>query len=134
MRRAAPGLRASLLATLLNPWGWGIYRAILVQQRVNSQHEYLIAEWSRLPLTWLAIFRFVFVAANQRRALPVAGDCDHRRSLSVVALAIRSGAATVGRKLMSASHYVRMGALFACVVVVVGGPVLGEALRRTSRV
>lgn len=133
LRRAAPWLLCSVLATLANPWGWGIYRAILVQQRVNSQHEYLIAEWSRLPLTWSAIVNSMSLRQPNGAIYMLLGI-----SIIAAALALRRAQLGAAIILLGASYvaarYVRMGAVFACVVVVVGGPILSEAWQRvTSR-
>lgn len=131
LRGAAPWLAASVLATLANPWGWRIYRALLVQQRVNSQHEYLIAEWSKLPLTWAAIGASLSLRET-------AGALYLLLAIALVAagLAVRRSQWGAAILLLGASYvatrYVRMGAIFACVVVVVGGPILGEALARFS--
>jgi len=127
LRHAMPWLTASALATLLNPWGWGIYQALLIQQRVNSQHEYLIAEWSRLPLTWAAIANALTLrqtGSAMYMLLAIAGIA--------VILALRRAQWGAAMMLLGASYvgarYMRMGAIFACVVVIVGGPILSEAL------
>jgi tetratricopeptide (TPR) repeat protein len=127
LRCAVPWLACAVVVTLLNPWGWGIYRAILIQQRVNSQHEYLIAEWSRLPLTWLAIFNSLSLrqatgALYMLLAVAIIGAVVAITRTQLGAALLLLGASYV------ASHYVRMGALFACTVVVVAGPLLSEAL------
>ena len=130
LRRAAPWLGGAALATLANPWGFGIYRAILIQQRIASEHEYLIAEWRRLPLTWLAIF-------NSLSLRQTTGTVYLLLAVAIVAallalLRAQFGAAIL---LLGASYvggrYVRLGPVFACVVVVVGGPILSQAARQT---
>src|SRR5271165_2195009 len=50
LRQASGWLVCSALATLLNPWGWGIYRALIRQERVSAQHHFWIAEWTGVPL------------------------------------------------------------------------------------
>jgi tetratricopeptide (TPR) repeat protein len=129
LRRAAPWLACTLLATLVNPWGWGIYRAIVVQQRVNSQHEYLIAEWSRLPLTWTAIVDSLWLRQT-------AGAMYLLLATAILAAILALWRAQWGPAilLLGASYvgarYQRMGAVFACVAVVVGGPILSEAAQK----
>ena len=129
LRHALPWLAASMLATLLNPWGWGIYRALLIQQRVNSQHEYLIAEWSRLPLTWAAI-------ANAITLRQTDGATYMLLAIAMIAMvmALRRAQWGAAMMLLGASYvgarYMRMGAIFACVVVIVGGPILSEPLHK----
>lgn len=131
LRGAAPWLTATALATLVNPWGWGIYRALIIQQRVNSQHEYLIAEWSRLPLTWTAIgaslsLREANGALYMLLAIALLAACLALMRVQLGAAILLLGAGYV------AARYIRMGAIFACVVVVVGGPILGETVTRVA--
>jgi tetratricopeptide (TPR) repeat protein len=129
LRRAAPWLGAAVLATLLNPWGWGIYRALIVQQRVNSQHEYLIAEWTRLPLTWTALLNSLSLRQTE-------GAIYMLLAIAFLAAMVAIFRADWGAALMllgasyAGARYMRMGALFACVVVVVSGPMLGEAAQK----
>ncbi len=131
LRRAVPWLACTALATLVNPWGWGIYRAIVLQQSVNSQHEYLIAEWSRLPLTWSAI-------VNSLSLRQTGGALYMLLAIALIAAGLALLRAQLGAAILLlgasyvAARYVRMGALFACVVVVVGGPILAEAVQRVS--
>ena len=129
LRRAAPWLVASVFATLVNPWGWGVYRALILQQRVNSQHEYLIAEWTRLPLTWSAI-------ANTVSFRQTTGAIYMLLAVAFVGAIVALFRAQWGAALMllgasyAGTRYMRMSALFACVVVVVAGPVLSEAVEK----
>src|SRR5579862_4436469 len=129
LRRAAPWLAGAALATLVNPWGWGIYRALILQQRVNSQHEYLIAEWSRLPLTWAAIGNAVTLRQTN-------GALYLLLLIAVLAAIAAVRRAHFGAAMMLlgagyvAARYVRMGAVFACVVVVIAGPILSEAAQK----
>jgi len=129
LRRASPWLVAAVFATLINPWGWGIYRALILQQRVNSQHEYLIAEWTRLPLTWAAIF-------NSLSLRQTTGAMYMLLAIAFIAAIVGVFRAQWGAAMMllgasyAGARYMRMGALFACVVVVVAGPVLSEAVEK----
>jgi len=129
LRRAAPWLAAGVLATLVNPWGWGIYRAILLQRQVEKEHVYLLAEWVKLPLTWSAI-------ASSFSLRQASGAIYILLAIAVVAAAFALVRRQLGAAIMLlgasyiAARYVRLGAVFACVVVVVGGPVLSEILAR----
>jgi len=131
LRRALPWLSGAALATLVNPWGWGIYRAIILQQRVNSQHEYLIAEWSRLPLTWSAI-------VNSLSLRQTTGAPYLLLAIAAVAAVWALLRAQLGPALLllgatyAGIRYVRMSALFACVVVTVGGPIFSEIVARAG--
>src|SRR5271166_3066280 len=55
LRHASGWLVCSALATLVNPWGWGIYRALIRQEQANAQQQYWIEEWSSIPLNWAAV-------------------------------------------------------------------------------
>ena len=131
LRRAAPWLVGGIVATLVNPWGWGIYRVIALQQRVEKEHVYLLAEWIGLPLTWSAwsnalSFRQAGGAIYLLLAIAVIAAFSALRRRQLGAAIMLLGASYV------ATRYVRMGAIFACIVVVVGGPVLSESLGRIA--
>ena len=129
LRQASGWLVCSALATLLNPWGWGIYRALIRQERVSAQHHFWIAEWTGVPLSWEAVS--TALAPRQTR-----GAIYLLLALAVVAAAIALLRAQLGAAILllgatyPAMHYLRMGAVFACVVVVIGGGVLSAALAR----
>lgn len=129
LRRAAPWLIVSVLATLANPWGWGIYRPIALQQRVASQHVYLLAEWIGLPLTPSAIL-------NSLSLRQTGGALYILLAIAMVAAVLALLRAEWGAAILLlggsyvATRYVRMGAVFACLLVVVGGPILADALSR----
>src|ERR1039458_143166 len=54
LRRAWAWLAATALVTLANPWGWGIYRALMRQQRAAGQQQLNIGEGRSGPRTWTA--------------------------------------------------------------------------------
>src|ERR1022692_4172507 len=54
LRHASGWLVCTALVTLANPWGWGIYRALIRQQRAAGQQQLNIGEWSGVPMTWTA--------------------------------------------------------------------------------
>ena len=56
LRRAWPWFAATVGATLLNPWGWNIYMAIVRQNAAMAQHAQYLTEWFPLPLNRAAIF------------------------------------------------------------------------------
>ena len=129
LHRAAPWLLASVVATLVNPWGWGIYRAIALQQRVESQHVFLLAEWIGLPLTPSAIF-------NSLSLRQPGGALYILLAIAILAALLALLRAEWGAAILLlggsyvATRYVRMGAVFACVLVIVAGPILTDALYR----
>jgi hypothetical protein len=50
-----PWLVATLGATLVNPWGWEIYGALLRQEGAVAGQLQWIPEWGAVPLNWTAI-------------------------------------------------------------------------------
>jgi tetratricopeptide (TPR) repeat protein len=127
LRHASGWLVCTALLTLANPWGWGIYRALMRQQRAAGQQQLNIGEWSSVPTTWTAFSTALSLRETQ-------GAIYLLLAIAVVAAVLallrrQLGAAIL---LLAATyppvHHVRMGAVFACVVVVVGGPVLAAAV------
>ncbi len=127
LRLFLPWLAATALATVVNPWGWNIYRALLRQNAAMAVHSERITEWAGLSFTsstlkqawslrdpassgeWILFVAILSIAvAKVRRQWPAA-----MLLLGALTIAIR---------------HVRLLALLACVVVVVGGAVLGSAL------
>ncbi len=131
LRRAWPWLAATGVATLANAWGWGIYRALLLQERANAEQQRWIAEWKGVRLNWPTA-RAAFTVGGSRSAL-----------FSLLAVAMIAGLIALFRAqlgaaiLLLASSYapfrhIRMGAVFACVVVVIAGPILFDAVTRAG--
>ncbi|MGA2904249.1 MAG: hypothetical protein ABSD98_10485, partial [Candidatus Korobacteraceae bacterium] len=129
LRRSSPWFVLTAAATLVNPWGWGLYQAILRQNRVMAQHTQVIDEWAKIRWNWPG-------------GLPSFSHQPMQNTLTVLmviavitaclaALQRRLGAAVLllGATYASVRH-VRLGALTACVVVVVAGAVLPAELSR----
>ncbi len=139
LRRASGWLACTAVVTLINPWGWGLYRALMRQQRANTAQQYWISEWSSLSLHWS-------VASSALALRGTKGAIYLMLAIGLVAgvvalLRTQLGAAILLLgSLYPAVHYVRMAAVFTCIVVVVGGPVLSSALEglgahiRTDRI
>ena len=120
MKHAWPWLLLTIPATLLNPWGWGIYTALSRQNAAMAQHGQWINEWASVPLNWTnfgplislretnGIFFLLFAVAIACALVAAA-----RRQPGAALLLI--GAAYVGMK------HVRFQGLFACVLIVLGG-------------
>src|SRR5208283_4944074 len=127
LRAALPWLVATLLATLANPWGWGIYRAILSQEAAMSIHSERIAEWARISLTSASLQQALSLRdpASSAEWLLLAGII-----ISVIAVFRRRWwfAVLLAGTVWTAMQHVRFLALLACVVVVIGGAVLTPAL------
>jgi len=128
LRTLALWLAASIAATLVNPWGWRIYEAIYRQNQVMNVHSALINEWSAVHLNWLA-WRQAWDARN-----PASADW-WLLAVAIAAIFIalwkkRFGAAIVlaGGVYFSLQH-IRLQALFAILVVVIGGGILHEWTR-----
>jgi len=126
LRRFWPLAVGTCVATLANPWGWGIYRALIRQERAMSDHSRAIAEWSAVPLNWFAV--------TQKISLRDTGGALYLL-LAVSAVAVlaalarrRIGAAVLiaGAAFLTVRH-VRFEALFAVVVVIIAGAVLSDA-------
>lgn len=127
LRRLWPWLLATVAATLVNPWGWNLYEAIIRQNRVMAQHTRLIDEWATsgwgllraIPgfawqpvqhtlavLLWIALIAAI-VALLQRRVFA---------ALLLLAAAYAS------------LRHLRLEALTACIVVVVAGAALSATI------
>lgn len=123
LRRAWPWYAVTVIATLANPWGWGIYSALIRQNRAMALHSAWIAEWGRVPLnlpsaTAILLFRntrssFYLLLAIAALAVMVA---LFRKQLGAAILLV--GALYLGME------HVRMFAVTACVIVVLGGAYL----------
>jgi Flp pilus assembly protein TadD len=46
---------ATVAATLVNPWGWGIYRGLMAQGEAMPVHRAFIVEWARMPVSWAVV-------------------------------------------------------------------------------
>ena len=71
---AWPWYAATAVATLVNPWGWGIYSALIRQNRAMALHSGWIAEWGRVPLELALSYGNSPVPEYQKLLLPLAGD------------------------------------------------------------
>jgi tetratricopeptide (TPR) repeat protein len=131
LKRELPWFLVTLLATVLNPWGWSLYQAILRQDRVMAQHARWLTEWFGLPLNWTVIansitFRNTYGAVYWVLgiALLAAVVALLQRQLGEALLLIGASCATI--------RHIRMEALTACVVVIVGGSVLHSLAHRLA--
>lgn len=128
LRRAAPWFAATAVATLVNPWGWGIYAALLRQNRVMAEHSEWFAEWGKLPLSWAGLARaFSLHNPSQLYILLI---------IVAIAAAVALLQREVGAALLllgaayEAVQHLRMQGLMACVAVVVGGSILYPAVQQ----
>ena len=131
LRRLLGWFAATAVCTLINPWGWGLYKAILRQNRVMAQHAVLIAEWAKGHWNWSG-------AMPRFSQSPLVHAMTLLMLVVVVAVLTafwqrRWGAIllVIGAMYESMRH-IRMEALTACIVVVVAGAVFSEALPQWS--
>lgn len=127
LHRAWRWLVATGLVTFANSWGWGIYRTVL--GRANTEQQRLIGEWQGVRLNWPTV-RAAFSIGGYQSALFLL------LAVAVVAAGIallqgQWGAAII---LLASSYaplqHFRMGSIYACVVVIIAGPILTSALLR----
>jgi len=131
LRRSVPWFAATAMATLLNPWGWNVYAALIRQNRAMAEHSEWISEWGRLPLNATAISH-IFRLHNPS---PFYGLLMIAAMAVVAALWQRDwGAALL---LLAAAYqgvqHLRMQALAAGMIVVVAGSVLLPVCEKIGR-
>jgi tetratricopeptide (TPR) repeat protein len=124
-------LIVTCVATLVNPWGWGIFAAVFRQTSAMDTLSLWTSEWGSASLNWTvmslgfslhnptgAFYLMLLIAAV---AVPVA---LLRKEIGAAALV--SGAAVI------AIRHIRFEALFGVVAVVVAGDVLASAFAELS--
>ncbi len=132
LQRAWPWLGLTAAATLVNPWGWNIYLALIRQQRAQVLHTSWIVEWGSVRPSWASLHQALDWRDPQSSfwwLLAVAtlsvGVALWRKQVGATLFLIASA--------YLAMQHVRLQALFACVVVVVGGAMLDELGPHTRR-
>jgi tetratricopeptide (TPR) repeat protein len=127
LRRSWVWLASTFVVTLINPWGWRIYQALMLQQRANAQQQLWINEWAPVPVNWATVSRALLVRQTDGAIYLLLGI-----ALVAGAIALLRGHWASALLLLGSTypavHAVRMGAVFACVLVVIGGPELSWAL------
>ena len=132
LKRALPWYAATTVATLVNPWGWGLYTAIIRQDRAMAQHSQMIAEWSKGKWNWSGSIP----SFSQQ---PMQNALTMLMMIGVLAAFVAMFRGRFGPAILllgalyESMRYIRMEALTACVVVLVGGVVLAEAASQMSR-
>jgi tetratricopeptide (TPR) repeat protein len=127
LKRAWPWFAATAAATLVNPWGWGLYQALVRQDRAMELHSHFIAEWASSRWSW----------ANPLGALSLR-DTNNTFNLLLIVVIVASAAAFLQRRpaavilmvgaMYETTRHIRMEALTSCVVVVVAGSILFSAM------
>ena len=126
LHHAWPWLAATIAATFANPWRWGIYRALFRQEMATAFQSQRISEWAPAHMNWTTMLSGLslrnpadaFALMILSAAIAVAAAVWRKQW---GAAALLSAAATL------ATRHERFEALFAIVVVVVGGAVLTSA-------
>jgi tetratricopeptide (TPR) repeat protein len=125
LRQAAPWLAASFAALLLNPWGWRIFSAIRRQQDVTKLHSAFIGEWSAMQFNALSWQQFISPrdpASGDWWMLFIAGA-----AMLICLWRKRPGPAVLLSLAMYFSvEHIRFQALFAMLVVAIGGNIFPE--------
>jgi tetratricopeptide (TPR) repeat protein len=126
LQRAWPWLGLTAVATLFNPWGVFIYRALARQQQAQTLHSTWVVEWENIRPTWTSLRQALDWRDPQSSfwwllaiALICAGIALWRKRWGAAVLLLDSAYLTV--------QHVRFQALFACIAVVVGGSLLEDA-------
>ncbi len=128
LRRAWPWLFATTVATLLNPWGWNVFKVIARQEGAMGAHSQLILEWAPIALNWTHI---------KSGLLP--RDPEEFFYLLLLLVVITVPIAVMRRQIGAAIlicgatyfpiRHMRFTGLFSVVLVIVGGAVLAPALK-----
>ena len=127
LRQCLPWLIATFAATLVNPWGWEIYGALLRQEGAMAAQLQWIPEWGSVPLNWMVMSTglslrdpggaFLLMLLIAAATVPVA---VLRKQLGAVVFL--SGATVL------AVEHIRFEALFGIVTAVIGADVLTSGL------
>jgi tetratricopeptide (TPR) repeat protein len=125
IREQAPWLIGTIAAMLVNPWGPRILVTLVRQGRAMKLYEGIVGEWSPARLTWSSIFGTSGTLQAAVVFVLVAGVCA-----ALVSLKVRRYAECV--LLVAACYgslrYIRLQALCAVVIIVVGGRILDDLL------
>jgi tetratricopeptide (TPR) repeat protein len=129
LKRALPWYAATGVATLINPWGWNLFQALVRQNRAMAGQEKIIAEWAGMHFNWHGWHAFFgsFSLQPIQYTLAVMMVVVAISALAAL-LQLQPGAAILlGGAMYASIRYVRMEALTACVVIVIGGAMLTRA-------
>jgi tetratricopeptide (TPR) repeat protein len=128
LRSCWPWLILTCGATLVNPWGWGVYLAVLRQQRLQETWmQFWIGEWASAQLNWTVMSTGLWLRNPDNTFYLVLWIA----AVAVLVALLRrqlGAAALVGGAAVIAIRHIRFEALLGIVMVVVAGAVLTSAL------
>ena len=127
LRKASGWLACTALATLVNPWGWGICRALIRQEQANAQQHFWIEEWFGVPLNSDVVSSSLSLRQTRGAIYALLVIAVVAAVLALLRIQLGAAILLLG-SIYPAVHYVRMGSVFSCVVVVVAGPILSWAI------
>jgi len=126
LRHASVWLLATVMATLLNPWGPRIYVAITRQAEIMRIHGRWIVEWLPVPFTPIRLTQ----ALDWRDGRSAVWWLIAGALLAILVAVYRRrfvAAALLGMSVYLVLHAMRFQGPFASLTVVVGGSILAEA-------
>ncbi|HEY1731534.1 MAG TPA: tetratricopeptide repeat protein [Terriglobales bacterium] len=126
LKRELPWFVATAAATIVNPWGWGLYTALLRQNQAMAEHARFLTEWFALPINWTVISSSLSFRDPQGTVYLVLAIAVVAAVLAIVQRQPGAALLLTGAGYESIRH-IRMEALTACVVVLAGGSVLQAA-------
>jgi Flp pilus assembly protein TadD len=126
-----PWLIVTCVATLANPWGWGIFAAVFRQTRAMDTLTLWTSEWGSAALSW-TVMSLGFSLRNPTGAFYL------MLLIAAVAVAVAllrrefGAAALVSGAAVIAVQHIRFEAIFGIVAVVVAGDVLASTFAELS--
>jgi Flp pilus assembly protein TadD len=127
-----PWLIVTCVATLVNPWGWGIFVAVFRQTSSMDTLTLWTSEWGSATLNW-TVMSLGFSLHNPTGAFYL------MLLIAAVAVAVAllrrefGAAALVSGAAVIAIRHIRFEALFGVVAVVVAGAVLASAFAKLGQ-
>ena len=121
-------LALTAIGTLINPWGPFIYAALFRQEKVMSQHTLWVVEWQSMPLSWASLQQMLNWRDPQSSFWWLAIAAAASFCIAIWRKQWAAGTMLAGACYFGFRH-VRLQALFASVVVVVGGTAVNDFLQ-----
>lgn len=127
LRKALPWIFVTGFATLLNPWGWNIYRAIHRQQAVLGAHSQLILEWAPVQLNRTLLAR-AFLLRSPMDSFFLLVGIGIIAAIAALWKGKLGAALLLGTAIYLGLQHIRFLPVFSEIVVVIGGAVLGREI------